>query len=62
MLSDVKIVVVLNTSIHVGEDTVISEDTDVVPVDLDVTVRPELSLGRLPNSKILTNLDVNLSY
>lgn len=63
MISDVKIVVVLNTSIHVGEDTVVvSEDSDVVPVDLDVTVSPEFSLGRLPNSKILTNLDVHLSY
>ena len=53
MLSDVESVVVLNTSIHVGEDTVVvSEDSDVVPEDLDVTVSPEFSQGRLPNSKI----------
>ena len=59
--ADMKIVVVLNTSIHEGEDTVVvSEESDVVPVDLDITVR--FSLGRLPNSKILTNLDVHLSY
>ena len=58
-----KIAAVLNTSIHVGEDTVVvSDDSNVVPVDLDVTVSPEFSLGRLPNSKISTNLDVHLSY
>ena len=31
-------------------------------MDLDVTVSPEFSLGRLPNSKILTNLDVCSSF
>ena len=51
MFSDVKTVAVLNTSIHVGEDTdVVSEDSDVVPEDPNITVGLEFSQGRLPNS------------
>lgn len=63
MFADVKTVAVLNTSIHVGEATdVVPENSDVIPEGSDVTVGPEFSQGRLPNSKILTNLDVHLSY
>lgn len=47
---DVKAVAVLNIPIHVGE-----KDTDVV-------VNPEMSQGRLPNSRILASLDDHLSY
>lgn len=57
MLSDVKTVAVLNTPIYVGE-----KDTDVVADPEDTDVNPETSQGRLPNSKILANLDVHLSY
>lgn len=71
MLSDVKTVAVLNTSIHVNEDTdvvVVPKDSDVVVVSEnsdvpeDAFVHPETSQGRVPNSKILANLDVHLTY
>lgn len=45
-----KAVAVLNIPIHVGEK------------DADVVVNPEVTQGRLPNSRILASLDDHLSY
>ncbi|XP_027128228.1 uncharacterized protein LOC109142602 [Larimichthys crocea] len=64
IVADVKTVAVVNTLTHVGEDTnvvIVPEGSDVVSDDLKFTGL-EFSQGRLPNSKVLNNLDFHLSY
>lgn len=48
VLLDVKTVAVLNTPTYVGKK--------------DIDINQEICQGMLPNSKILTNWDVHLSY